>query len=182
MHAKHMAETGHRKITIKTVDTDVTIIAIAVFHVLLLEELWIEFGAGENRRWFPIHEYACSLGEQICSGILFWYAFTGCDTTGKDITSFAGRGKTSAWETWKAFPEVTESFKILSNCPSRITENDLTLIERFVILMYDRSLLNTDINSARRQLFTKKQRPVDGLPPTRDALMQHTFRATYQSE
>ena len=177
VHAKNMAESGHRKIMIKTVDTDVIIIAIAVFHELLLEELWIEFGTGKDRRWFPIHEYASRLGEQICSGILFWYAFTGCDTT----SSFAGRGKTSAWETWRAFPEVTESFKRLSDCPSAITEDDWALIERYVILLYDRSSLNTDVNSARRQLFTKKGRPVDGLPPTKDALIQHTFRATYQS-
>ena len=76
---------------------------------------------------------------------------------------------------------MTVSFKRLSDCPSTISEDDWKLIERYVILLCDRSSLNTDVNSARRQLFTKKGRPVDGLPPTKDALIQHTFRATYQS-
>ena len=177
VHAKNMAETGHRKVMMKTVDTVVIIIAIAVSHELLLKGLWKEFRTGKDLRWFPIHKYASHLGEQICSGILLWYAFTGCDIT----SSFAGRGKTSAWETWKAFPEVTESFKRLSDCPSTITEDEWALIERYVILLYDRSYLNTDVNSARRQVFTKEGRPVDGLPPTKDALSYSAYFQSYIS-
>ena len=175
--AKNMAEIGHRKIMIKIVDTVVIIIAIAIFHELRLKELWIEFRTGKGRRCFPIHEDASRLGEQICSGILLWYAFTGCDIT----SSFAGRGKTSAWETWKAFPEVTDSFKRLSDYPSTITEDDWALIERYVILLYDRSYLNTDVSSAMRQLFTKKGRPVDGLPKTKDALSYSAYFQSYLS-
>ena len=59
----------------------IVIIALALFSELNLEELWIEFGTGKDRRWLPIHKYATELGGQICSGLLFWYSFTGCDTT-----------------------------------------------------------------------------------------------------
>ena len=41
-----MAENG--KLMIKTVDTEVIIIAIAVLFELLLEELWIEYGTGKD--------------------------------------------------------------------------------------------------------------------------------------
>ena len=94
---------------IKTVDTDVVIIAIVLFRQLSLVHLWIEFGTGKDRRWLPIHDYANALEERVCSGLLFWYAFTGCDTA----SSVCGRGKLSAWDVWKAFPEVTETFIFL---------------------------------------------------------------------
>ena len=61
-----MANSGHQKVMIKTVDTDVVIIALALFSELNLEELWIEFGIGKDRRWLPIHKYATELGEQTC--------------------------------------------------------------------------------------------------------------------
>lgn len=85
------------------------------------------------------------------------------------------------WEIWRAFSEVTESFKKPSDCPLTITEDDVAIIEKHIILLFDRASLNTHVNSARGQLLTKKGRPVDGLSPTKDALIQHTFRATYQS-
>ena len=36
------------------------------------------------------------------------------------------------------------------------------------------------VNDARKYLFTKKGRGLEGLPPTHDALKQHVMRATYQ--
>ena len=53
--------------------------------------------------------------------------------------------------------------------------------ERYVILLYDRSYLNTDVNSDRRQVFTKKGRLVDGLPPTKDALSYSAYFQSYIS-
>ena len=54
-------------------------------------------------------------------------------------------------------------------------------LERFVILMYDRTSDLTDINEARKQLFTRKSRSLESLPPTLAALEQHTKRVSYQS-
>jgi len=36
------------------------------------------------------------------------------------------------------------------------------------------------VNEARKYLFTKKGRGLEGLPPIQDALKQHLMRATYQ--
>ena len=36
------------------------------------------------------------------------------------------------------------------------------------------------VNEARKYLFTKKVRGLEGLPPTHNALKQHVMRATYQ--
>ena len=54
-----------------------------------------------------------------------------------------------------------------------LNEEDLLLNERFVILMYDLTSSTSDINNCRRELFTKKAKTVEDIPPTRDALIQH---------
>ncbi len=106
LHVKHAAEFGHRKIAIRTVDTDVVVIAISFFHELNIDELWIQFGVGRNKRWLPVHEYAASLGRIVCGGLRYWFAFTGCDT----VSAFCGKGKKTCWNIWKSFPEITQSF------------------------------------------------------------------------
>ncbi len=40
-----------------------------------------------------------------CLTLPVFYAFTGCDT----VSAFAGRGKKTAWETWKSFQEVNDA-------------------------------------------------------------------------
>lgn len=52
-------------------------------------------------------------------------------------------------------------------------------IER-VILLYDKTSCIHDVTEARQHLFTKKQRSLESLPPTREALLQHLKRAAYQ--
>ena len=107
VHVKHAADSGHRKIVVKTVDTDVVVLAISLFQSLQIEELWVEFGVGKQLRWLPIHEYVTNLGESVCKGLRFWFAFTGCDT----VSSFAGRGKKYSWTVWRSHPDVNETFE-----------------------------------------------------------------------
>ncbi len=106
LHAKQAAQAGHRKIGIKTVDTDVVVIAISLFRSLQIDELWIEFGVGKSRRWLPIYKYTQNLGQNTRSGLRFWYAFTGCDT----VSAFFAKGKKTVWKTWAVYPEVTNTF------------------------------------------------------------------------
>ena len=47
--------------------------------------------------------------------------------------------------------------------------------------MYDRSTSAADIDSVRLDLFARKQRSYDAIPPTQAALKQHTKRAAYQA-
>ena len=82
------------------------------------------------------------------------------------------------------FPEVTEAFVILSSLDSVYDEDLLrlfNLVQRFVVLIYDRTCPLDDVNLCRKYLFTKKQRSIDGCPPTKDALMQYVKRAMLQS-
>ena len=177
LHASNCALHDHNKVLIKTVDTDVVIIALSQFSYLNIEELWIELGSGKDMKWYPIHEIASVVGQDICSGVLFWYAMSGCDT----VSAFAGRGKVVAWKTWQFFPEVTSVFERLSHNPEKITEEDFATLERFTVLLYDRSSTITDVNESRQWLFTKKSRSIEMVPPTKDALFLHMLRAAYQA-
>lgn len=51
VHLKHAAMCGHRKIIIRTVDTDIVVLAISCISKLNIDELWIEFGSGKHFRY-----------------------------------------------------------------------------------------------------------------------------------
>ncbi len=108
-----------------------------------------------------------------------FHAFTGCDT----VSAFAGKGKESAWDTWNVLPEMTDALAHLSNNPpqDRIPDQCMCLVERFVVVMYDRASEAEKVNAARQQLFSKGSRALENIPPTQAALTQHTRRAIYQA-
>ena len=178
LHAFHMSKKQLRNVMISTVDTDVVVIAVSSFKRMALDELWIGFGTGENRRYIPIHEIVFSLGPHISASLLFFHSFTGCD----QVSYFATHGKKTAWKTWENFPQITTVLQQLSQKPTfESIERNMSLIERFVCLLYHPSSSKTDVNECRRQLFVKHSRQLEGLPSTKAALYQHTLRAAYQA-
>ena len=101
-----------------------------------------------------------------------FHAFTGCDT----VSSFLGKGKKSAWQTWIHYDDLTTAFLACSS----MSEESQERIERFVVLLCDRTSTNSLVNEARKQLFAQKGRPLEAIPPTQAALVQHIRRAIYQ--
>ena len=57
----------------------------------------------------------------------------------------------------------------------------IDVIERSVILLYDRASICTVVNQCRRELFSRKSRMVENMPPILDALRLHIKRAQLQS-
>ena len=109
----------------------------------------------------------------------------------------------SAWGIWNVLPELTDALLQLSSAPSEIPEYVMQSIERFVILLYDRTSTCTDINKARKKLHKEEQcasdttnqgssggtcqegslpgRPcVHLIPTTKAPLEEHVKRAAYQ--
>jgi hypothetical protein len=80
------------EIMIRTVDTDVVVLALACFHCLHMTELWIAFRTSNNLRCIPIHLLVTSLSPDRCFALPFFHAFTGCDT----VSCFTGQGKKTA--------------------------------------------------------------------------------------
>ena len=58
LHATNMAENGHQRAVIRTVDTDVLVLAIFTFDKLqsFVEKLWLDFAAGKNRKFYPVDD------------------------------------------------------------------------------------------------------------------------------
>ena len=76
--------------------------------------------------------------------------------------------------------DISGTFAKLSHWPTTIDDNDLQMLEKFVVIMYDRSSSTTSVNHARLQMFARKQRPYDAIPPT-SALKEHVKCATFQA-
>ena len=101
-HALHAAKQETKSFLIKACDTDILVIAVSVFSTLqdaVLEMVWVEFGQGQSIRWFPVHDLVDRLGPEKASGMCFFLTFTGCDV----VSAFGGRGKITAWQTWRGF-------------------------------------------------------------------------------
>lgn len=67
------------------------------------------------------------------------------------------------------------------SCSEALTDEEFKVVQRFVVLMYDRSSSCEDVNSCRRVLFSTKNREMESIPPTEDALRHHILRAMLQS-
>ena len=50
---------------------------------------------------------------------------------------------------WKLFPEVTAVFNDLLSMPSEVSEGSVLLLEKFVVLIYDRTSESTNVKDAR---------------------------------
>ena len=92
LHASDAVNKGYRKLSVRTVDSDIVILAVSMFNEINLEELWLAFGTGSNFRYIPIHEVVVNMDPRICATLPMFHAFTGCDT----VSSFCGRGKKTA--------------------------------------------------------------------------------------
>jgi len=66
-----MAQQGHMKVMIRTVDADVVVIAVAEFLQLGLEELWVAFGTGKNYRHIEVHQRVNRIGAEKSQALAF---------------------------------------------------------------------------------------------------------------
>lgn len=109
--------------------------------------------------------------------MLFFYTFTGCD----DVPTFCGKGKKTAWQAWEVCLEVSPVFKKLGQYPPTIEDADLNILEKFVIIMYDKHSTTGKVDEARMDLFTWKQKSNDAIPTTSASLVQHVERSAFQA-
>jgi len=159
----------------KTVDSDIVVLAISEYSELQCEELWIAFGVGKHFKVIPVHILHTQLGTPKATALPLFHALTGCDT----VSSFLGKGKTTAFNTWTKYPELSESLNSIRTSKGESLNEEFMAIERFIVLMYSSSSDSSSVNSERQALFTRG-RAIDQIPPTADALMQHLLRAVFQ--
>ena len=169
VHVRDALDKGGRSVFVRTVNADVLVILIAQFHTLSSIwsglSFWVALGMGKNFQLLSVNTICEYLGKQKCRALPFFHAFTGCDTT----SAFLGKEKKSTWEAWKAYPEATEAFRFVNDSPFlplEINTPVFDVLQRFVVILYDRTSLATDVNTARRELFTKKNWALENIPPS----------------
>ena len=96
LHIKGISKQGISTVKLRTVDTDVVVIALALFSKLSINELCIKFGSGKNKVFYPIHLFHQNLGVENSKVLPFFHAFTGCDQD----SNFNSCRKQTAWKTW----------------------------------------------------------------------------------
>ena len=93
LHIAHCAKTGYAKIIVKTVDSDVLVLAVSTVSALHQQyehlQVWVEFGTGKHFKYIAAHEMSTSLGPHKSLSLPMFHALTGCDT----VSRFAWRGK-----------------------------------------------------------------------------------------
>ena len=122
-----------------------------------------------------MHKLLCCICPKNTSLPLF-HAITGYN----QVSFFAAKGKKTCWKTWGKNDELTTALQLVSFCPSKDDiANIIHLIERFFVLLCDSTSPSSRANKSRKELFSKKGRLLDGIPPTTDTLQLHIYRAIY---
>ena len=127
---------------------------------------------------FQIHRAHCiakTLGPEKSSVLSLFHAFTGCGT----FSAFHGKCKRSAWDTWTAYDEPTDAFAVMMD-PVQAVHFDvfMPVIQRFVVVMYDRTSSSETLDEARLHFFAQKEKQIEAIPPTEAALLQRTKSAS----
>ena len=175
LHAYESAEQGYSRVTIRSPDTDVFVIAISCFPKLNVEYLWIHAGTVDEPILYPIHDIYHDVGSELSSGLPAFHALSGCD----QLSGFAGHGKRSCWNKWMCNPELNLHLARLSCSSERLpyyVEAALPVFQRFVSHLYGIIIDTYDsIDEARYQL-ARQGKTFLQLPPTADARRQLLLR------
>ena len=152
-----------------TVDTDVIVILVGAYFSFLDTfpdmNIFVGFGTGKHFKYYSINSICQSLGKEKSRALPFFHTFTGCDTT----SQFLGKGKKSAWESWISYPEVTKAFLFAQEHSFRLLQpqsSQMELLDRYVWILYDRTTAMCLVNELGKELFCKRAKTMDGIPPT----------------
>ena len=105
LHAANAAEQGYKRLLIRANDTDVVVLALALFDEIAAEKLWVAFGRMQTLRFLSIHDISKKMPAIKRRAQPAFHALSGCDT----ISFLAGVGKKTFYEKWRGHPEFTNT-------------------------------------------------------------------------
>ena len=79
---------------------------------------------------------------------------------------------------WNVFPNLTDVLCALTSMPTDVNGKSMTVIKRFIVLLYDRTSSLIDVIQSRKELFSKKLRNIQSIRPSKAALLQHTCKTS----
>ena len=182
LHVAAATSCGHRKVIVRTTDSDVVVLPVSAFVALehQIEELWVAFGIQRRFRYIPIHVIVEELGTSKAAALPTFHALTGCNTT----SALFGKGKKSTWIHWQSFPDLTVALQALahSNPCLHPLKTHTPVLKKFVTRLNgvsDDEITTGD--AVRPHLFLQRGNDFLQMPPGSDTLHQHLLLVTYQS-
>ena len=91
LHANHAAVSEDEKVVIKSSDSDVEVISIALWHKIATR-IYILSATKHCMRLIDISEINIKFTQDVCNALLGLHAFTGCES----VSAFLGKGKKKA--------------------------------------------------------------------------------------
>ena len=182
VHLEHALSNGAQTIAIDSGDTDVLIILLGFYHQLKSKFSFIDIihDFAQNRR-ISMDVLSQTVGETRCQALPFFYALTGSDPT----SAFKNTSKKKGYETLiKVYPEAQAIFSSFFFNPFKeitIDSTKFAVIQHFVVLLYARTSPHKTVNDARLELYFQNSHNLERIPPTADALLNHTKCAVYQA-
>ena len=82
------------------------------------------------------------------------------------------------------YQDVTRAFTYMAShsyTELKVEAQHFELLERFTVILYDKTSDLEHVDEARTELFCRKGKTMETLPPTQDSLLQHTKRVAYQA-
>ena len=184
-HMIHCVKNGFQNVAVYTGDTDVVVLLIPHLHIPAQYEnsdVYAIFKTGSSLRYYDINILSLSISTSFCKALPFFFAFTGCDT----VSSFYHIGKCKFYDSSSTFTELsllTEVFAALGKEPELITDQQIDLIETFVIHVYcSKGKQPQSLAELRFMEFqTKVIEDLRMLPPSRQGLVEHVKRSCLQA-
>ena len=125
-----------------------------------------------SNRFYNINKIAEELGERKCRAPPFFYALTGCDI----VSSFFNQGKCKFWDRWTESQKeeaLTNVFMELSEKPNAVTEEQISIIERFTGFVYYGRSINSIDSERMRDFEYSLYGNLRLIPPSRSGLKEH---------
>ena len=184
-HIADVLRSGSSNISVKTADSDVVILLVG-FMKQFKEindnvRINVDFNSSGIKRKISVNKIFDKLGEKLSMAVLFFHAFTGADAT----TSFFKISKKEWFASWEKFPSkelLTATFIALSCCPLEVDVIGAQhTIQDFVSFVFSRGHV-IDLDQLRWNMFrTSSSNELRLLPPSKDGLLQHILRCSYQA-
>ena len=172
LHAEDMSKRGYTDVVIRSPDTDVEVIAIH-FQQRISARLTFVSGTKDKLRIVDVPALVNKLGSDVCAALPGLHALTGCDSW----SAFFGKGKKTALGVIQNDQEICKGLALLG-VSQTVSASLHSSCEQFTIHLYGSTA--ADINTARFELFCKKNLQSQSLPPTADALQKHVERVNHQ--
>ena len=175
LHVSNIANTCENSIIIKSPDTDVLVIGIALDSIIGSSRLYFHTGRDEHVRTIDVQSVKQYLGDAVTNALIGLHCFTCCDS----VSAFYAKGKIKAFKLVQQDPVFCSAFQLLGETFA-VSEDTVATIEAFVCSLYGQKDCSK-VNEALYILFSTANREENTMPPNKDSLHKDIQGANFQS-